>query len=78
VSGIAGPGGGTASKPVGLVYVGLAGEGDPEVKELRLPGDRERVRWMASQWSLDLLRRELLRNDSDSGQVSDGGGGASE
>lgn len=78
VSGIAGPGGGTASKPVGLVYVGLAGEGDPEVKKLRLPGDRERVRWMASQWSLDLLRRELLRNDSDSGQVSDGGGGASE
>ncbi len=76
VSGIAGPGGGTANKPVGLVYVGLAGEGDPRVEELRLPGDRDRVRWMASQWSLDLLRRELLQFDRDSELVlnaSEGG-----
>lgn len=78
VSGIAGPGGGTPSKPVGLVYVGLAGDGDPEVKELRLPGDRDRVRWMASQWSLDLLRRELLRSDCDSGEALEGEGGESE
>jgi nicotinamide-nucleotide amidase len=61
VSGIAGPGGGTVDKPVGLVYVCLAGQGDPKIKELRLPGDRERVRWLTSQWALDLLRRELLR-----------------
>jgi nicotinamide-nucleotide amidase len=59
VSGIAGPGGGTVDKPVGLVYVGLAGEGEPQVKELHLPGNRDRIRRMTSQWALDLLRREL-------------------
>ena len=76
VSGIAGPGGGTTNKPVGLVYVGLATGGDPEVKELRLPGNRDRVRWMASQWALDMLRRALLRSNGDSGRVvGDSGGG---
>lgn len=78
VSGVAGPGGGTASKPVGLVYVGLAGEGEPMVKELRLPGKRDRVRWLASQWSLDMLRRELLLNATDPVPVLDNEGGETE
>lgn len=78
VSGIAGPGGGTASKPVGLVYVGLAGEGEPVVKELRLPGKRDRVRWMASQWSLDMLRRELMLNTTEPVPVLDNEGGGTE
>ncbi len=71
VSGIAGPGGGTDSKPVGLVYIGLAGDGEPEVQKHRLLGDRKRVRWMASQWSLDLMRRELLRTEGGAEQPPD-------
>ncbi len=38
VSGIAGPGGGTGSKPVGLVYIGLAGDSEPEVQKHQLLG----------------------------------------
>jgi len=60
---IAGPTPGTeadANKPVGLLYVALAYEQQTSVKELRLTGDRERIRWWASQHALDLLRRTLL------------------
>ncbi|HNZ97240.1 MAG TPA: nicotinamide-nucleotide amidohydrolase family protein, partial [Thermoanaerobaculia bacterium] len=63
ISGIAGPAGGTEEKPVGTVAIALA-SGDPAVPGgqlfLRLPGDRNRVRWHASQLALDLLRRHLL------------------
>jgi nicotinamide-nucleotide amidase len=60
ISGIAGPAGGTREKPVGTVHLAIA-ERDVEVsyKELHLPGGRRRVRWLASQWALDLLRRRL-------------------
>lgn len=60
ITGIAGPGGGSREKPVGLVFVAVDGPGDgPAVTELRLPGDRRTVRRLASQWGLDLLRRRL-------------------
>jgi len=60
VTGIAGPGGGTEEKPVGLVYIALADEVKTEYRELRLPGDRQLIRWRASQAALDLLRRRLI------------------
>ncbi|MEE8278063.1 MAG: competence/damage-inducible protein A [Thermoanaerobaculia bacterium] len=62
-SGIAGPGGGSDAKPVGTVHVAVAGPGSGEVedRELHLPGDRQRVRWLASQWGLEMLRRRLLK-----------------
>jgi nicotinamide-nucleotide amidase len=60
VTGIAGPGGGTAEKPVGLVYVGLADAQGVTHHKLQLPGDRHLVRWRASQGALELLRRRLL------------------
>jgi nicotinamide-nucleotide amidase len=60
VTGIAGPGGGTEEKPVGLVYVALADDAHTEHKRLLLPGDRHLIRWRASQFALDLLRRRLI------------------
>jgi nicotinamide-nucleotide amidase len=59
ITGIAGPGGGTDEKPVGLVYIALADGKNTEVVERRFPGDRDRVRWFATQLALDLLRRKL-------------------
>lgn len=59
VTGIAGPGGGSPGKPVGLVYVGVAGPAGVAVRELRLHGDRDRVRMRASTIALHLLREAL-------------------
>jgi nicotinamide-nucleotide amidase len=60
VTGVAGPGGGTQEKPVGLVYVSLADDAHTEHRRLMLPGDRHLIRWRASQAALDLLRRRLI------------------
>jgi competence/damage-inducible protein CinA C-terminal domain len=63
ITGIAGPGGGTDAKPVGLVYVGLAGpHGDPESFEYRFGEARGRdwIRNLSSCTALDRLRRKLL------------------
>ncbi|MBA2340505.1 MAG: competence/damage-inducible protein A [Pyrinomonadaceae bacterium] len=60
VTGIAGPGGGSAEKPVGLVYIALADDAHTEHRKLMLPGDRQLIRWRASQAALDLLRRRLI------------------
>ena len=60
VTGIAGPSGGTAEKPVGLVYIALADDAHTEHRRLMLPGDRQLIRWRASQAALDLLRRRLI------------------
>jgi nicotinamide-nucleotide amidase len=60
VTGIAGPGGGSEEKPVGLVYVALADDAHTEHKRALLPGDRHLIRWRASQFALDLLRRRLI------------------
>lgn len=61
-TGIAGPdgAGGVSSKPVGLVYIGLYIEGrGVSVQELRLAGNREKIRRRAVVSALDYLRREL-------------------
>ena len=61
VTGIAGPGGGTETKPVGLVYIGLdGGTGRPITREFRFHGDRNVIKQRSSQAALDLLRRWLL------------------
>ena len=61
VTGIAGPGGGTEPKPVGLVYIGLDdGTGHPIAREFRFHGDRNVIKQRSSQAALDLLRRWLL------------------
>ena len=60
ITGIAGPTGGTPEKPVGLVYHALASETGTDVVEKKFPGDRQRVRWFASQQALDMVRRKLM------------------
>ncbi len=61
ITGIAGPGGGTPEKPVGTVHIALAGEKENREKQFRFPGDREHVRWSASQIALDWVRRYFLK-----------------
>jgi len=59
-TGVAGPSGGTAETPVGLVFVGLSWEGGELVKEFRFHGGREQIKYRASQMALETLRRHLL------------------
>lgn len=61
VTGIAGPGGGTEEKPVGLVYVGLYIKGKVSVKKFNIPRDRQYVRRRTVMTTLDWLRRELIK-----------------
>lgn len=61
-TGYAGPGGGTEYDPVGTVYIGLAGPRGTQVARYRHGAGRDRVRVLAAQNALDLLRRELLKN----------------
>lgn len=60
ITGIAGPGGGTPEKPVGLVHIGIADERGPRERAFRFTGDRERIRIFASQTALDSIRRHFL------------------
>jgi nicotinamide-nucleotide amidase len=59
VTGIAGPGGGTKDKPVGLVFVAFATPDRTVVRRIRWPGQREQVRAISAMVALDLLRRRL-------------------
>jgi len=60
ITGIAGPDGGTKTKPVGLVYIALAADNTCIVKELRSRGNRKSIRIISTKSVLDLLRRQLL------------------
>ncbi len=61
-TGIAGPGGGTEEKPVGLVYIGVCIKGNVIVEKFNFTGDREAVRKKATMNALNILRKELIRN----------------
>ncbi|GFO59165.1 CinA-like protein [Geomonas silvestris] len=60
VTGIAGPEGGSAEKPVGTVYIALADAKGCRAKRHQFPGDRERVRAITCFTALNWLRRQLL------------------
>ena len=58
ITGIAGPGGGTEAKPVGMVWFGVAQKNEPTFTKMRrLPGDRERIRTLAAYVALSLVSR---------------------
>ncbi|MCM1992288.1 competence/damage-inducible protein A [Oceanirhabdus seepicola] len=61
-TGVAGPGGGTPEKPVGLVYLGFYYRGNVFSQEIRLNGDRLKVRDRTTKMILDRLRRALLKD----------------
>jgi len=59
VTGIAGPGGATDTKPVGLVYIGVAGNASVEVEQHHFTGDRSQIKRSAAEAALAQLRRAL-------------------
>lgn len=62
ITGIAGPTGGSAEKPVGTVFIGLAGAERLLAKKMLNPYDRETFKHVTSQQALDLLRRFVLKD----------------
>lgn len=67
VTGIAGPGGGGDEKPVGTVYLALAGNSltEPQIIHRVFRGPRDRVRMLSEQHALDLLRRQLIEHGAN-------------
>lgn len=63
ITGIAGPGGGTSEKPVGLVYIALVCDKGDMVEEYKLGGHRLKIKEKATMHALDMLRRKLSRRD---------------
>jgi len=72
VTGIAGPGGGTEQKPVGMVVVAAAWAGGQAVERLHFPGGREQVKFQASQAALNMLRRVMEGAAPASGPAGEG------
>jgi nicotinamide mononucleotide (NMN) deamidase PncC len=66
VTGIAGPGGGTPEKPVGLVYLHAASPDASLARRLDLPGDRDAIRARSTVAVLHLVRMLLARSRDDS------------
>lgn len=61
ITGIAGPAGGSGEKPVGTVFIAIEGtDGASQVQQLRLFGNRDKIRRSSAQGALDLLRRRIL------------------
>jgi len=60
ITGVAGPTGGTPEKPVGTVHVAIADASGSKERGVHYPGERDRIRWQASQTALDLVRRYFL------------------
>lgn len=59
ITGNAGPSQGDTSKPIGYVCISIVTDNSTVSKDFQLDGDRERVRYLAVQWALDMLRRSI-------------------
>lgn len=64
VTGIAGPTGGTTTKPVGLVYIALSSPSCVECNEFRFEGDRGTIKFKASEVALEMIKKRLQENES--------------
>jgi len=64
-TGIAGPGGGSRQKPVGLVYIALASRDGIKVQECRFLGSREQIKFQTSQKALDMIRQKLIELENE-------------
>jgi len=64
ITGIAGPGGGSLKKPVGLVYIALIWENNMEISKNIFIGNRKNIKFQSSQKALDMLRRYLQENQN--------------
>ena len=60
ITGVAGPGGGTEDKPVGLVYISVWYKGQHFTREMRSSNGRDRIRMQAASTALDLIRRKVF------------------
>ena len=65
VTGVAGPGGGTAEKPVGLVYIAVESPVGDLTERLQLHGDRDSIRTDATSAALRLLQRHLTQGSTN-------------
>ena len=59
ITGIAGPGGGTKDKPVGLVYIGSLYNNEIEINKFHLKGNRNKIQRQVSQLALNILRKKV-------------------
>jgi nicotinamide-nucleotide amidase len=64
ITGVAGPGGGSEEKPVGTVHIALSSAEGVKERLVNLPGDRDAIRFYASQIALDMVRIHFLYNGS--------------
>jgi nicotinamide-nucleotide amidase len=62
ITGVAGPGGGSEEKPVGTVHIALSSAEGVKERLANLPGDRDAIRFYASQIALDMVRIHFLYN----------------
>ena len=69
-TGLAGPGGGTPHLPVGTVFLGIAGGGEPRVREHHFAGSRQEVRKAATLQALHMLLEELTQRSKSSESYS--------
>jgi nicotinamide-nucleotide amidase len=65
ITGIAGPGGGSAEKPVGLVWIALDLRGEVESRRFMMVGDRAEIRHRSAQAAMEMLRRALSSRTSE-------------
>lgn len=60
ITGVAGPGGGTEEKPVGLVYISVWHKGQHFTRKMKAANGRDRIRMQAASTALDLIRRNIF------------------
>jgi len=70
ITGVAGPGGGSEEKPVGTVHVAISHAAGVKERGMRFPGERENIRWQASQAALDMVRVHFLYNSQNGAKSS--------